>query len=148
DKLFLDVGFMMANVKEQNMTAQGLYFNPLVPLYLFPAGDDFNKAQIFERYDASRNFKTQFWPYGDQGLSMQNPYWITERALFPNHKQRYISNASLRYVLTDLLNLTARAKLDRNNDKFEKKFNASTNLLFASENGFYALNEAQTQQTF
>src|SRR5690606_9312432 len=49
DKLFLDVGFMMANVKEQNMTAQGLYFNPLVPLYLFPAGDDFNKAQIFER---------------------------------------------------------------------------------------------------
>lgn len=148
EKLILDVGFMHANVNEQNMTAQGLYFNPLVPIYLFPAGDDFNKVELFERYDPSRNFKTQFWPYGDQGLSMQNPYWITQRALFPNNKQRYMSNASLKYILNDWINVSGRLKLDRSNDKFEKQFNASTNMLFASENGFYSLNEAQTQQVY
>ncbi|WP_270089103.1 SusC/RagA family TonB-linked outer membrane protein [Sphingobacterium sp. SYP-B4668] len=148
DKLILDLGFMHANVNEQNMTAQGLYFNPLVPIYLFPAGDDFRKVELFERYDPSRNFQTQFWPYGDQGLSMQNPYWITQRALFPNKKQRYMSNASLKYTLNDWINFSGRVKLDRSNDKFEKRFNASTNTLFASENGFYSLNETQTQQVY
>ena len=148
EKLVLDLGFMHANVNEQNMTAQGLYFNPLVPIYLFPAGDDFSKTALFERYDASRNFKTQFWPYGDQGLSLQNPYWITQRALFPNQKQRYMTNASLRYNLSDWINLTGRVKMDRSNDRFERKFHASTNMLFASENGFYSLNEAQTQQVY
>ncbi len=148
EKLVLDLGFMHANVNEQNMTAQGLYFNPLVPIYLFPAGDDFSKTALFERYDASRNFKTQFWPYGDQGLSLQNPYWITQRALFPNQKQRYMTNASLRYNLSEWINLTGRVKMDRSNDRFERKFHASTNMLFASENGFYSLNEAQTQQVY
>ncbi len=148
EKLILDLGFMHANVNEQNMTAQGLYFNPLVPVYLFPAGDDFAKTEVFERYDAARNLKVQFWPYGDQGLSLQNPYWITQRALFPNLKQRYMSNASLRYHLNEWLNFSGRVKMDRSNDKFERKFNASTNMLFASENGFYSLNETQTQQVY
>ncbi|SFC39718.1 TonB-linked outer membrane protein, SusC/RagA family [Parapedobacter composti] len=148
DRMTMDLGFMHANVNEQNMTAQGLYFNPLVPIYLFPAGDDFTKVQIYERYDASRNFKTQFWPYGDQGLSMQNPYWIMERDRFQNNKQRYMTNATLQYRLNDWINLSGRLKLDRSNDKFEKKFNASTNTLFASENGYYSLNEAQTQQVY
>lgn len=46
DKLTLDLSFMLSSVKEQNMTAQGLYFNPLVPLYLFPAGDDFLRFKL------------------------------------------------------------------------------------------------------
>ncbi len=72
DKLTLDLSFMMSEIKEQNMTAQGLYFNPLVPLYLFPAGDDFSKIQAYQRYDVERNLLTQYWPYSD-GLSLQNP---------------------------------------------------------------------------
>lgn len=63
DKLTLDLNFMLSSVKEQNMTAQGLYYNPLVALYLFPAGDDFSKVQAYQRYDAERNLSTQYWPY-------------------------------------------------------------------------------------
>lgn len=85
DKLTLDLSFMMSEIKEQNMTAQGLYFNPLVPLYLFPAGDDFSKIQAYQRYDVERNLLTQYWPYSD-GLSLQNPYWITEHITMPNNK--------------------------------------------------------------
>ena len=68
---------MLSSVKEQNMTSQGLYYNPLVPLYLFPAGDDFSKVQAYQRYDSERNLLTQYWPYSTS-LALQNPYWITE----------------------------------------------------------------------
>lgn len=148
NKMTMDLGFMSSSVKEQNMISQGQYFNPLVAVYLFPPGDDFSKVEIFERYDASRNFKTQFWPYGDQGLSIQNPYWVTERDKFINHKERYMTNATLKYEFADWVNLSARIKVDRDNDRYEKKFNASTNTLFASENGYYSLNETETRQFY
>ena len=47
-KMTLDVGFMASLVNEQNMISQGQYFNPLIAVYLFPAGDDFNKVKSFE----------------------------------------------------------------------------------------------------
>lgn len=147
-KMTMDLGFMTSNVKELNMVAQGQYFNPLVAAYLFPPGDDFSKVQIYERYNISRNFKTQFWPYGDQGLSMQNPYWITERNKFLNNKERYMTNATLRYNFADWINLSGRVKIDKSSEKFEKKYNASTNTLFASENGYYALNTIKTGQVY
>ena len=49
DKLTMDLSFMYSNVKEQNMLSQGEYANPLVPVYLFPRGDDFSKYQYYER---------------------------------------------------------------------------------------------------
>ena len=148
NKMTMDLGFMSSLVKEQNMVSQGQYFNPLIPVYLFPPGDDFSKVEVFERYDASRNFKVQFWPYGDEGLSMQNPYWISERDKFINHKDRYMTNMSLKYEITDWMHISGRAKLDKSNDRYEKKFSASTNKLFASDNGYYSLNEAQTRQIY
>lgn len=57
DKLTMDLSFMYSNVKEQNMLSQGEYANPLVPVYLFPRGDDFSKYQYYERYDVDRNIK-------------------------------------------------------------------------------------------
>lgn len=148
NKMTMDLGYMYSNVKEQNMISQGQYFNPLVPLYLFPAGDDFSKVQIYERYNAERNFQTQFWPYGDQGLSMQNPYWITERNKFINHKERYMTNASLKYEFAKWINLSGRLKMDKNNDRYEKKFSASTNPLFASDYGYYNLRAAENRQIY
>jgi len=61
-KMTLDVGFMAGLVNEQNMVSQGQYFNPLIAVYLFPAGEDFNKVKAYERYNPTRNFKTQYWP--------------------------------------------------------------------------------------
>lgn len=148
DKMTLDVGFMNSNVKEQNMISQGQYFNPLIATYLFPPGDDFSKAEVFERYDISRNFQVQFWPWGDAGLTMQNPYWITERTKFINHKERYMINASVKYDLASWVNVIGRVKMDKNTDRYEKKFNASTNTLFASDAGYYSLNQASTRQMY
>lgn len=147
-KMEMDASFMGSLIDERNMITQGQYFNPLVAVYLFPPGDDFNRVRAFARHDASRNLMTQFWPYGDNGLMMQNPFWVTQNNLFDNHKQRYMTTLSLRYKLTDGITLSGRAKLDKSNEKSERKFAASTNTLFASENGYYALNTFDNRQVY
>lgn len=147
DKLTLDLNFMLSSVKEQNMTAQGLYYNPLVALYLFPAGDDFSKVQAYQRYDAERNLSTQYWPYSTN-LALQNPYWITERIKMPNHKNRYMATASVKYDLTDWINVTGRAKMDRNNERRERMYDAGTNTLFASKYGYYSKSNIESQQVY
>ncbi|MGZ3881413.1 MAG: SusC/RagA family TonB-linked outer membrane protein [Flavisolibacter sp.] len=147
-KMNLDVSFMAGQASEKNMISQGQYFNPLIPVYLFPPGDDFNKVKAFERYNPSRNLMTQFWPYGDNGFMMQNPYWVTQRDIFENKKERYMTTLSLRYNVKDWINVSGRVKLDKANDKDEKRFAASTNTLFASENGYYSLNSIDNRQIY
>jgi len=147
-KLNLDAGFMTGLVNEKNMISQGQYFNPLIAIYLFPPGDNFDRVQTYERYNSSRNLMTQFWPYGDNGLLMQNPYWVTQRDLFQNKKERYITTLALKYTVASWMNISLRAKMDKDNEKDEKKFAASTNTLFASENGFYSLNSLDTRQIY
>jgi TonB-linked SusC/RagA family outer membrane protein len=148
DKLNLDLSLMYINGQEQNMLSQGQYFNPLIPVYLFPRGDDIRKYQVYERYDPTRNFKTQFWPFGDLGFQMQNPYWITNRDFFNNDKKRYVFSTGLKYNLANWVNITGRVKLDNNNTVGEKKFDASTSGLFASPAGAYYNNNATTQQLY
>lgn len=147
DKLTMDLSFMMSKIKENNMVSQGLYMNPLVPLYLFPAGDDFEKVQAYQRHDVERNLQVQYWPYSD-GLSLQNPYWITERTRTPNNKNRYMATASLNYELADWIDLTGRVKIDRNNHTKERKYDAGTNTLFASKYGYYQKTNVEAQQIY
>jgi TonB-linked SusC/RagA family outer membrane protein len=150
DKLTMDLSFMYSNVKEQNMLAQGEYANPLVPVYLFPRGDDFTKYQYYERYDVDRNIKTQFWPLNDNGLSMQNPYWVTNRNKYINKKDRFLVSGSLKYNFTDWLNITGRVKLDKETVNAQKKMYAST-LNVISENsdkGAYVQGDRDTRQIY
>lgn len=148
DKMSIDIGYIASIIDEQNMISQGQYFNPLLAVYLFPAGDDFTKVKSFERYDPSRNLRTQYWPSGDNGLSMQNPYWITQRDLFQNTKNKYLTTLGLKYKIADGIDVSVRGRLDRGFDKYEKKFAASTNTLFASENGYYSLNSIDTRDIY
>ena len=150
NRLHFDTSFMYVNVAEQNMLAQGQYFNPLVPIYLFPRGDDMTKYETFERYDASRNFKTQYWPYGEQGMMMQNPYWITERDMFNNNKNRYLIGLGAKFDITDWMNISGRVKYDGTDEVRTKKYGASTSLLFTggSEAGAYYKADVKTTQWY
>lgn len=141
----LDLSYMLTTTKEQNMISQGQYHNPLVPVYLFPAGDDFSNIGYFERYNTNRNFPIQYWPYAND-MSMENPYWEMEREMFVNHKTRNQLTASLNFKITSWLDATARIKYDKNSNKYEKNFYASTNTLYASKYGAYKdLREDYTQ---
>ena len=147
DRMTLDLGYMLSAVKEQNMISQGQYHNPLVPVYLFPAGDDFSKLGYYERYDTGRNFPVQYWPY-NYDISMENPYWETERERFVNHKERHQATVSLNWRITPWLDITGRVKYDKSSDKYEEKFFASTNTLYASKYGHYGLRNVNNRQLY
>lgn len=147
DKMTLDLSASYSMITEQNMISQGEYSNPVVPVYLFPASDNWERLKVYERYDESRNMKVQYWPYANDH-NMQNPYWITNRQKFVNDKSRFMGSASLSYKPVEWLNLSGRAKLDRNDELHQKKFYASTYNLFAGDNGFYSKLTNQTQQIY
>lgn len=150
DKMTLDVavGYIMQN--DRNLTNQGTYNNPVVGAYIFPRGNDWNDVSMFERWDSSRKIYSQYWPVGDAGMTMQNPYWINYRNLRQNKKNRYNLSAGLYYDITDWMTLSGRVKVDNSENKFIEKFYATTNtqLTEYSHNGLYGQEESQDKQFY
>ena len=135
DKLTLDIGAQYIIQNNTNMVSQGQYYNPLPALYLFPRGDNFDEIRLYERYDTNYGFMKQYWPYGDGGLSLQNPYWTQNRIRRTSDKKRYMLNASLKWKVTDWLNITGRVNLDNSDYRNKTEKYASTLATFCSVNG-------------
>ncbi len=150
DKISLTVGASYIKQEDRNMTNQGIYNNPLVGAYLFPRGDDWADIKMFERYNPARKIYMQYWPVGDAGMTMQNPYWINYRNLREGNKDRYMFNASLSYKILDWLTISGRLNVDNSVSDYEEKFYASTNtqLTESSNRGLYGMSRAKDRQTY
>ena len=146
DKLHVSVLGMYIRVNEQNMISGGLYHNPLVPLYLMSGSDNLLAYTVYERYDAERNFPTQYWSTSQ--LSMQNPYWTINRNMFQTQKNRYILGGSVSYDIASWLDVQARVRTDNNASIAEQKHYASSNQLFAGKYGRYYYDDQKTTQTY
>lgn len=144
-----DFNAMYIIQNDKNMVAQGQYHNPILPIYLFPPGNDINQYKVYARYDPNRMLYTQFWPYGDlSGLGAQNPYWITDAENNLNKRNRYIASVAAKYNVTDWLSLAGRIRVDNTGSELERKYPAGTATLFASEFGFYNTGKANTKNTY
>lgn len=150
NKLKLDVGASYVMQKDRNMTNQGTYNNPLVGAYIFPRGNDWGDVEMYERYDVARKLYTQYWPVGDAGMTMQNPYWINYRNLRENNKDRYMLNAALSYDVLDWLNVSGRIRVDNSSNDYTEKFYASTftQLTEGSKNGLYGITKTKDKQVY
>ncbi len=137
DKLVLDIGANYIVQNNRNMVAQGQYYNPLPALYLFPRGDDFEEVRLYERYDTSLGYMSQYWPYDSGSLDMQNPYWVQNRIVRESSKKRYMLNASLKWNMAKWINLTGRVSLDNADYRNRNKLYASTLTTFSGLNGGY-----------
>jgi TonB-linked SusC/RagA family outer membrane protein len=131
NKMKLDFGFNYIRQNDRNMLAQGEYFNPLTAIYAFPRGENFTPIRAFETFSEARNIYTQFWPYGNQGLNMQNPYWLVYRNLFEHNKKRYMADATLSYDVTSWLNLLGRVRMDNSHTDHTRKLYATSDALHA-----------------
>ena len=145
DKLVLDTGAGYLIQKDKNMVSQGQYFNPLPAVYLFPRGEDFDEIRRFERYDDLTGVSSQFWPYGRQGLSLQNPYWIMRRMDRESDRKRYRLAAGLHYFITDWLNVIGRINTDNTDFRYTEKWYAGTLATFAGPKGYYRLENRREQ---
>ena len=151
DKLHLDVSGSYIIQNTQNMYRPGEYYNPLTAVYLFPRGEDWSAVELYKRYDASRKLATQYWPYGDQGMQLQNPYFIVNDMMTPTNRKRYMFMSSLKYDILSWLNVTGRVRVDNTNTESESRFHASgQGLLYAGThgNGIYNHSLGSDQQTY
>ncbi len=150
DKMHLDVGASYILQKDRNMINQGTYNNPLVGAYLFPRGNDWDEYRMFERYNADRKLYTQYWPVGDAGMTMQNPYWINYRNVRENKKDRFMLNASLSYDILDWLNVAGRVRMDQSFTTYTEKFHATTSLQLteSSQNGLFGIEQSKDRQIY
>ena len=140
DKLTLDLGASYMRQYKRNPLVQGLYHNPLIPISLFPRGDDISKYEVYERYDATAGYMKQFWPL-EFITGVENPWWITNRELFENTAHRYTFNATLKWDIADWITLTGRVRTDNMVMNYTRKIYASSDKLFASEYGNYQNNK-------
>lgn len=146
DKLRLDFNGSYILLKDQNMTNQGVYANPLTSIYLFPRGNDFSIYQSYERYNPGTKMMEQFWSDALAGdLRMQNPYWIAYRNLRNNNKHRYMLNLTVSYDILDWLNVSGRVKVDNASSIYIQKLYATTEPTISEggTNGHYT--EARTE---
>lgn len=150
DKMVLDLGFSYIKQSDKNLIAQGRYFNPLPSLYLFPRGENFELTRMYQIWNPVRQIYTQNWSWGDQGLDMQNPYWLTLTNSHGARKDRYMANASLKYDILDWLDVTGRVRMDNAETFYEDKRAASTIPLFTSGSpyGFYKHESTTDKQVY
>ena len=135
DRLTLDLGAQYIVQNNKNMVSQGQYYNPIPALYIFPRGENFDEVRLYERYNTNYGYMEQYWPYGDGGMSLQNPYWIQNRIVRTSEKKRYMLNASLKWKVTDWFNITGRVNLDNSDYRNREEKSASTLTTFCGVSG-------------
>lgn len=153
-RLKLDFTLRYIHTAEQNMLSQGMYGNPLVPVYLVPdvlqerinVNPDYNYKNHFEVYDPRLGANAQYWPLGDMGMGMQNPYWIINRNLYNQKKKRLLGGIGMKFDLTSWLNVSGRIHYDRDQETATEKLYASS--LQAGPLGSYYESEDENTQIY
>lgn len=151
DKLHLDLSAQYVMQNDRNVTNQGVYANPVAPAYLYPRGEDWEFAKVFENYDPERKIYTQNWEWQKLGgIEWDNPYWDCYRILREHKKKRYMFNATLSYDITSWLKLTGRARIDNSNTISTDNKYATTNttLTGGSFYGHMSNKESYDHQTY
>jgi len=150
DKMTLDFSAEYIIQNHRNMRNQGLYNNPIVGAYLFPRGGEWSDIEMYERWDNTRQLYTQYWPAGDAGMTMQNPYWINYRNLATQKRQRYVLGGTLSYEILDWLTVSGRVRVDNSTINDESKNFATTNtqLTGGSQSGSYSMGQFTDRQVY
>ncbi len=149
NKLSLDVSANYISQNVNNRPFQGFYYNPIVPLYVFPRGVDFSQYKNnYEVYNPARQLNTQNWPYTISDIATQNPYWIVNRNNNQDRLNRILGTISAKYTITDWLNIQGRLKVDRTDDVYEAERYASTVNTLTGAKGGYTFNPSGVTQTY
>jgi TonB-linked SusC/RagA family outer membrane protein len=149
NKLTVDVNTNFVDQKIDNTPGQGLYFNTLTGLYLFPVGVDITpyKNQYAVVQPGTNGLLTQNWIANED--VQQNPWWILNKNPNYSTRDRFLINSSVKYEVADWLNIQARGNVDRVTDITELDLYAGTNpVLVQGSNGQYQHSEQTLTQTY
>ena len=148
NKLTVDVNTNYIQQRINNTPSEGLFFNTLTGLYLFPVGIDITqyKNHYAVPVPARNGLLTQNWVANED--LQQNPWWILHKNPNYSTRDRLILNASVKYDFTSWLNLQIRGNIDRTSDIWERDLYSGTNpVVVAGINGaFNRSNQTNTQK--
>jgi TonB-linked SusC/RagA family outer membrane protein len=148
NKLTVDVNTNYIDQKITNTPGQGLYFNTLTGLYLFPVG--VNLSEYKNNYAVvqpnTNGLLTQNWVANED--VQQNPWWILYKNPNYSTRNRLIINASVKYDFSNWLNIQARGNIDRVADIWEQDLFAGTNPVLSVANGQFSRSDQVYTQTY
>ena len=149
NKVTVNASLNYITQKGRNRHEPGQYRNPLTGLYTFPANGDFRQYKNeFEKYDDLKGYPVQQW-YRDVNQDFSaNPYWVLHRNPHTEKRDRVMASASIRYNITDYLNLQGRLNYDRIADLYERKIYASTSTTLHNVNGEYRQERDDSRQFY
>ncbi len=134
-KLTLDTKITYLNEKIDNRQFTGESFENLQRHVLrLPRNIRTEDAMNYDYIDPSTGkLRQNYWNPGSNGG--QNPYWIKNRVLTDDQRDRITGFSSLKYQITPALSILGRAGLDRYVDKYEAKYYNDTYTI--ADNGNY-----------
>ena len=142
DNIHVDVSAGLNKQHIKNQAASGFLSNPLTGAYLFPRGEDWDGYKNkFEAYDPTLNTNVQRWTNVAQE-QFSNPYWMTNRQVPINDRNRYDFGATVKYDIMAGLSLTGRLRYERGDDHWVLNQHAS------SEGGRDKMGTMKDSQTF
>src|SRR3712207_2779643 len=92
--------------------------------------------------------RSTLFPYTTLFRSIQNPYWIINRNMFNTKRNRNIISLSMKWNITDWLNIIGRARMDNAYMDFERKLYASTDGLFAKPQGNWMTQDDKNRSVY
>ncbi|MCU0339879.1 MAG: SusC/RagA family TonB-linked outer membrane protein [Spirosomaceae bacterium] len=125
-KLSLDTKITYLSERIDNRQQTGEAFANLQRHILrLPRNIPLSQAEKFEYVDpVSGRTRQNFWNPGSNGG--QNPYWIKNRVLAIDNRDRVTAFSALTYNFTDAFKVMARGGVDKYIDKFEGKWYTDT----------------------
>lgn len=149
DKMTLDLNASYIYQTDRNMVNQGTYMNPIVGAYLFPRGNDWDEVKMYETYDPANKINVQNWKYGDYGMTVQNPYWVSYRNVRESHKDRYMMGAQLSYKVLPYLTLSGRVRIDNSyTTTTDKRYGSTNETLCGSSYGYFTTSRYKEKQIY
>ena len=127
DKVTVNASLNYIVQKGTNRHEPGQYRNALTGLYTFPANGNFSQYKdTYEIYDDVKGYPVQQWYREVNQDFSANPYWVLYRNPHNERRNRVMASGSIRYDITDYLNIQGRFKYDRGADEYERTIYAST----------------------
>ncbi len=136
DKLSIDANVNIISQTLHNAPFSGFQATQLYGLYGFPRGESIAAYKTYEKFDPVRNVNTQNWPFINDAMN-QNPYWVANKNLFDDKRNRNMVNIVAKYDIASWLNFQLRGNMDRTNDVNTRKYYVGTQEAYGGKNGGY-----------
>jgi TonB-linked SusC/RagA family outer membrane protein len=140
---------MFTEEQLHNTILTGYYWNPLLGLYNFPRGLNFNYYKKNYQYlDANRNIMVQNWPVSGNAEGQMNPYWILYNDPDDTHTKRMIADVGVKFNPVKGVEFSARGTYDFTNQLYTMRAMANSSSVLVSENGRYVYSNLDSWQAY